>query len=168
MAAVGAFYLLSQQASSESRAHLRAGRRDRRRCRQRAADLSRPATAGPAWSPAISRPRWPRWKACSTPQPGAPLVIIGQPDVPTSSIDNPIVVPKMLSFLTYAPLERGSQRPGRFPADEWPDNIPLLYYSYHIMVGLGTIFIALMALAAFCLWRGSFIERALDALDAAC
>ena len=26
-----------------------------------------------------------------------------------------------------------------FRADQWPDNIPLLYYSYHIMVGLGTI-----------------------------
>jgi cytochrome d ubiquinol oxidase subunit I len=36
----------------------------------------------------------------------------------------------------------------------WPDNIPLLYYSYHIMVGLGTIFIAVMLVAAFGLWRG--------------
>ena len=42
----------------------------------------------------------------------------------------------------------------RFRADQWPDNIPLLYYSYHIMVGLGTIFIAIMVLAAFLLWRG--------------
>ena len=35
-----------------------------------------------------------------------------------------------------------------FPRDQWPDNIPLLYYSYHIMVGLGTIFIAVMAAVA--------------------
>jgi cytochrome bd-type quinol oxidase subunit 1 len=42
-----------------------------------------------------------------------------------------------------------------FPPDRWPDNIPLLYYSYHIMVGLGTIFIAVMALAALNLWRGA-------------
>jgi cytochrome d ubiquinol oxidase subunit I len=40
-----------------------------------------------------------------------------------------------------------------FPRDEWPDNIPLLYYSYHIMVGLGTIFIAVMLLASWLLWR---------------
>ena len=32
--------------------------------------------------------------------------------------------------------------------------LPLLYYSYHIMVGLGTIFLLLMAAAAFLLWRG--------------
>ena len=31
-----------------------------------------------------------------------------------------------------------------FPRDQWPDNIPLLYYSYHIMVGLGTMLILLM------------------------
>jgi cytochrome d ubiquinol oxidase subunit I len=32
--------------------------------------------------------------------------------------------------------------------------VPLLYYSYHIMVGLGTLFIAITAAAAFLLWRG--------------
>jgi Cytochrome bd terminal oxidase subunit I len=26
-----------------------------------------------------------------------------------------------------------------FPADEWPQNVELLYDTYHIMVGLGTI-----------------------------
>ncbi|HEY2548688.1 MAG TPA: cytochrome ubiquinol oxidase subunit I [Candidatus Acidoferrum sp.] len=33
-------------------------------------------------------------------------------------------------------------------------DIPLLYYSYRIMVGLGTILIAIMALSAFFLLRG--------------
>jgi cytochrome bd ubiquinol oxidase subunit I len=41
-----------------------------------------------------------------------------------------------------------------FPREDWPDNIPLLYYSYHVMVGLGTIFIGITTLAAFMLWRG--------------
>ncbi len=30
----------------------------------------------------------------------------------------------------------------------------MLFYAYHIMAGLGTYFAALMALAAFLLWRG--------------
>jgi cytochrome d ubiquinol oxidase subunit I len=34
----------------------------------------------------------------------------------------------------------------------------LLYYSYHLMVGLGTIFIAVMGLAAWLLWRGRLYE----------
>jgi cytochrome d ubiquinol oxidase subunit I len=76
-------------------------------------------------------------------QPGAPLVIIGQPNVAEQKIDNPIVVAKMLSVLTYRRWGAHVQGLDAFPRDQWPDNIPLLYYSYHIMVGLGTIFIAI-------------------------
>jgi cytochrome d ubiquinol oxidase subunit I len=41
-----------------------------------------------------------------------------------------------------------------FPEDQWPDNIELLYYAFHIMVGLGTIFILIMTIAALLEWRG--------------
>jgi cytochrome d ubiquinol oxidase subunit I len=34
-----------------------------------------------------------------------------------------------------------------------------VYYAYHIMVGLGTIFIAILALAGFFLVRGSLFDR---------
>jgi cytochrome bd ubiquinol oxidase subunit I len=86
--------------------------------------------------------------------PGAPLVLIGQPDLPQRRIDNPLVIPKMLSFLTYRRWEAEVRGLNAFPEDTWPDNIPLLYFSYHIMVGLGTIFIAVMVVAALLLWRG--------------
>jgi len=86
--------------------------------------------------------------------PGAPLVILGQPNVPERKIDNPLVFPKMLSFLTYRAWEAEVRGLNAFPPDTWPDNIPLLYYSYHIMVGLGTLFITVMVIAAFLLWRG--------------
>jgi cytochrome bd ubiquinol oxidase subunit I len=90
--------------------------------------------------------------------PNAPLVLIGQPDVPQRKIDNPLVLPGMLSFLTYRRWEAEVRGLNAFPPDTWPDNIPLLYYSYHIMVGLGTIFIAIMAIAAFLLWRGALFR----------
>jgi cytochrome d ubiquinol oxidase subunit I len=45
-----------------------------------------------------------------------------------------------------------------FPLDQWPDNIPLLYYAYHVMVGLGTIFIAVMLTAVLWLWRGRLFQ----------
>ena len=41
-----------------------------------------------------------------------------------------------------------------FPPELWPQNIALLYYSYHIMVGLGTIFIAIMVVSVLLLWCG--------------
>ena len=88
----------------------------------------------------------------------APLVLIGQPDIPQRKIDNPLVLPGMLTFLTYRRWEAEVRGLNAFPPDTWPDNIPLLYYSYHIMVGLGTIFIAIMVISAFLLWRGSLFH----------
>jgi cytochrome d ubiquinol oxidase subunit I len=84
---------------------------------------------------------------------GAPIVIIGQPDVQKRRLDNPVEIPSMLSFLTYKQWTANVRGLDAFPQDQWPDTIPLLYYSYHVMVGLGTIFIAVMVLAALMLWR---------------
>jgi len=86
-------------------------------------------------------------------QKGAGIVIIGQPDVDHGTLDNPIIVPDVLSFLTYRRWTAEVKGINDFPADQRPDSISLLYYSYHIMVGLGTFFIAIMALACFLLWR---------------
>ena len=84
---------------------------------------------------------------------GAGVVILGQPDTQTQTLDNKIEIPHVLSFLTYRRWTAKVLGLNSFPRTDWPDNIPLLYYSYHIMVGLGTIFIAIMVLAALLLWR---------------
>jgi cytochrome d ubiquinol oxidase subunit I len=85
---------------------------------------------------------------------GAPLAILGQPDVDQKKLDNPLVIPRALSFLTYRAWSAKVQGLDAFPRDRWPDNIPLLYFSYHIMVGLGTLFIGVMLLSAWFLWKG--------------
>jgi len=86
-------------------------------------------------------------------QPGAPLVIIGQPDVQARKIDNPLIVPKALSFLTYRRWSARVEGLSEFPPHLWPENVALLYYSYHVMVGLGTIFIAILLVAIVLLSR---------------
>ena len=92
---------------------------------------------------------------------GAPVAILGQPDVPNRKLENPLVVPEALSFLTYRDWSAQVEGLDSFPQSEWPDNIVLLYFSYHIMVGLGTIFIAVLLLAGWKLWRGTlFASRA--------
>jgi cytochrome bd ubiquinol oxidase subunit I len=93
-------------------------------------------------------------------QPNAPLVILGQPNDDQRTIDNPIEVPGMLSMLTYKRWNAHVQGLDAFPKEDWPGNVPLLYYSYHIMVGLGTIFVAIGAVAAFLLWRGRLFDSA--------
>jgi cytochrome bd ubiquinol oxidase subunit I len=84
----------------------------------------------------------------------AGIVLIGQPDMENQTIENPIVVPRALSYLVYQNWNAEVRGLNAFPEKNWPENIPLLYYSYHVMVGLGTIFIAIMVVAAFLLWRG--------------
>jgi cytochrome d ubiquinol oxidase subunit I len=85
---------------------------------------------------------------------GAPLVILGQPDVEHERIDNPLLVNDVLSFLIYGTPRARVRGLNAFPRSDWPTNIPLLYFAYHIMAGLGTLFVAVMALSAFLLWRG--------------
>ncbi len=89
---------------------------------------------------------------------GAPLVIIGQPDMKNKRLDNPFVIPNVLSFLTYRRFTAEVKGLNAFPEEDWPDNIPLLYYAYHMMVGLGTIFIAILFIAGFLLWRKKLFD----------
>ena len=93
-----------------------------------------------------------------TSQPGAPLALLGQPDVQKRQLYNPLQIPSMLSFLTYRKWSANVRGLDAFPEDQWPDRIELLYYSYHVMVGLGTIFIAVMLVAALLLWRKKLFE----------
>ncbi len=83
----------------------------------------------------------------------AGMVLIGQPNMQTMRLDNPIVVPGVLSFLVYRKWTATVEGLSSYPRDEWPDQVPLLYYSYHVMAGLGTIFAAIMALSVLFLWR---------------
>jgi len=89
---------------------------------------------------------------------GAPIAILGQPDTDAMKLDNPLLVPQALSFLTYRRWGAVVKGLKDFPRDVWPDNIPLLYYSYHIMVGIGTFLIALMLLSIWSLWRGRLYQ----------
>jgi cytochrome d ubiquinol oxidase subunit I len=89
---------------------------------------------------------------------GAPIVLIGQPDTERMKLDNPITVPNALSFLTYRRWTAEIQGLRDFPRDQWPDNVPLLYFSYHIMVGLGTILLAIAAVSVWLLRNGRIFD----------
>jgi cytochrome bd ubiquinol oxidase subunit I len=96
-------------------------------------------------------------------QPNAPLVLVGQPNTDEHRIDNTLEIPSVLSGLTYRRWNAEVKGLDAFPADEQPDNVGLLYYSYHLMVGLGTLFMLLMGLAVLWLVRGRLLEsRALQ------
>jgi cytochrome d ubiquinol oxidase subunit I len=88
----------------------------------------------------------------------AELALVGQPNVAEHRLENPIVVPSALSYLAYGSFGSKVRGLDDFSADMRPDNVELLYFAYHIMVGLGTLFIALMSAAAIQLWRGRLVH----------
>ena len=89
---------------------------------------------------------------------GAGLVLFGQPEMETLTLDNPLILPGVLSFLVYQHFGAELKGLDAFPREEWPDNIPLLYYSYHVMVGLGTLFPAIMGMAVILLWKEKLFQ----------
>ena len=89
----------------------------------------------------------------------AGVALIGQPNVAARRLDNPIEVPGALSFLAYGTFHSYVHGLDEYPASVWPDNIELLYYSFHLMITLGTIFILITAFANFQNWRGQLESR---------
>ena len=83
----------------------------------------------------------------------ADLAIIGQPDMRNHRLDNPIFVPAILSYLAYGSFGASVEGMDDFPSSELPDNEELLYFAYHIMAGLGTMFVLIMGIAFWKLWR---------------
>jgi cytochrome d ubiquinol oxidase subunit I len=84
---------------------------------------------------------------------GAPLAIIGMPDTKSATLIDPILVPDVLSFLAYGNFNADVKGLKAYATELWPP-VELTYYSYHIMVGLGTIFIAVAGIAALLLLWG--------------
>jgi cytochrome bd ubiquinol oxidase subunit I len=85
--------------------------------------------------------------------PMADITIIGQPNMRERRLNNPIKMRGMLSYLAFGTFHSEVRGLDAFPRDVWPTNIELLYYSFHVMAGLGTLFIALMTLATFLRFR---------------
>jgi cytochrome d ubiquinol oxidase subunit I len=152
VAAVGAFYALRRRHPTQAQLYLRAG-----------------TSAGLLASVLVAFPTGDQQaKMVGNHQPAtlaamegkfaggsdAGVAVIGQPNVRERRLDNPIEVPGALSFLAYGHFGSYVHGLDDFPMDQWPDNIELLYYSFHLMITLGTIFIVLMAYAGIQNLRG--------------
>ncbi len=82
---------------------------------------------------------------------GAPLAIIGMPDTKNQTLIDPVFVPDVLSFLAYGNAHANVKGLADYPADVRPP-VEVTYYAYHIMVGLGTIFLVLAGLGVLLWW----------------
>jgi cytochrome d ubiquinol oxidase subunit I len=100
-----------------------------------------------------------------TSQTGAPLVLFAVPFSAPPTLKAKIEIPGLLSWMAFGDASAHVQGLDQFP----PENRPplwLTFVSFHNMVVLGLWFIALMAWAAWQLYRGKLFEdrRTLKAL----
>ena len=143
--AVGAFYALRGAHGEQARLYLRHGT-----AAGLAAAILVAFPTGDAQAKIVARYQEPALAAMEgrfESGPMAEITLIGQPNVRQRRIDNPIVIPGVLSFLAYGTVHSDVRGLDAFPEEVWPENIELLYYAFHVMAGLGTMFIALMGLA---------------------
>jgi cytochrome d ubiquinol oxidase subunit I len=86
------------------------------------------------------------------------IYLFGFPDDKTERVKYGLEVPGMLSFLCYRNFDQSVPGLDQFPLDHRP-NVPATFQVYHIMIGLGTAFIALSWTGMFFWWRGSLFEQ---------
>jgi cytochrome d ubiquinol oxidase subunit I len=152
VAAAGAFYRLRGQHEAQSRLYLRWGT-----AVGLAASILVAFPTGDFQAKMVARHQEPALAAMEgrfESGPMAEITFIGQPNVAERRLDNPVKLPGALSFLAYGTFHSDVRGLLAFPEDVWPTNIELLYYSFHVMAGLGTLFIALTGLATLQRWRG--------------
>ena len=91
-------------------------------------------------------------------QPNAPLSLFGIPSANPPELKMHIAIPGLLSFLTYNDVNATVKGLNEFPQSEWPP-LFLTFTSYHGMIALGMLFILIMGLSVFFLYRKSLYEK---------
>jgi len=91
-------------------------------------------------------------------QKNAPLSLFGIPSANPPEIKMHIAIPGLLSLLTYNDVNAEVKGLNDFPQSEWPP-LFLTFTSYHGMVALGMLFILIMGISAFYLYRKTLYEK---------
>lgn len=93
-----------------------------------------------------------------TPENGAPLSIFGIPNEEEQKLDWNIEIPNLLSFLVHFDPNKSVAGLDKFPKNEQPP-VAIPFFSYHLMIALGTYFIALTLFSLFLLYRGTLFKK---------
>lgn len=88
---------------------------------------------------------------------GVGLSLFGIPNSQEEKLNYGIEVPKLLSFLTFDDFNAEIKGLDQFPREDWP-NVPAVFMTYHTMVVLWTIMLALTLVGLY-LWRKQTLEN---------
>jgi cytochrome d ubiquinol oxidase subunit I len=88
---------------------------------------------------------------------GTPIQLFGIPDSKSRVVRFNVEIPGLLSFLVHRDFTTPVPGLDKFEPDTPPVAIP--FFSFHVMVALGTYFIALTLYALWCLIRGTLFQK---------
>jgi cytochrome bd ubiquinol oxidase subunit I len=84
---------------------------------------------------------------------GAPAILVGIPDVAERRVRYAVEIPNLASLYLTHDWNGEVRGLDDMPADTHPTNIPLVFYSFRVMVGLGLLMIATGAISLVLRWR---------------
>jgi cytochrome d ubiquinol oxidase subunit I len=95
-------------------------------------------------------------------QRGAPLILFGLPDMQAGETRYAIALPKLGSLILTRDLNGSVKGLKSFPRGDWP-RVPIVFWSFRVMVGLGSLMIATGFFSLWLRWRGRLYETPLFA-----
>src|ERR1700687_3621036 len=91
---------------------------------------------------------------------GAPLILFGLPDQAAGKVKYAIEIPKLSSLILKHALDAPLAGLDTVPRENWPP-VPITFWSFRIMVGMGFLIMGLGLLSLWMRWRGTLYETRL-------
>jgi cytochrome d ubiquinol oxidase subunit I len=91
---------------------------------------------------------------------GAPLILFGWPDMAEAKVKYSIEVPKLSSLILKHSWDAPLAGLDTVPRENWPP-VPITFWSFRVMVGLGFLIMGLGLFSLMMRWRGKLYETRL-------
>jgi cytochrome d ubiquinol oxidase subunit I len=86
------------------------------------------------------------------------LYVFGLPDEAEQEVHFGLKIPALLSFMVHGDASKPVNGLDKIPRGDWPP-VAVTFQTFHLMVGLGFLFIALTMLGTWLWWRGTLFSK---------
>jgi cytochrome d ubiquinol oxidase subunit I len=91
---------------------------------------------------------------------GAPLILFGLPDQAAGKVKYAVEIPKLSSLILKHSLDAPLAGLDTVPRENWPP-VPVIFWSFRIMVGIGFLMLGLGLFSLWTRWRGTLYRSQL-------
>jgi cytochrome d ubiquinol oxidase subunit I len=88
---------------------------------------------------------------------GAPLILFGWPDQAAGEMKYSLEIPKASSLVLKHSLDAPLNGLDTVPRENWPP-VPIIFWSFRVMVGIGFLMLGIGLLSLYARWRGKLYQ----------